>query len=72
MTIDVVPLSEADIPEAIEIIQTAFADDPYFTWVFDADKVCSLPAACFCLCFLVSPPWSYIGWVCRSNWDGLL
>ncbi|OOG00912.1 hypothetical protein ASPCADRAFT_202739 [Aspergillus carbonarius ITEM 5010] len=36
MAIEVVSLTEADIPEAIEIIQTAFAEDPYFEWVFDS------------------------------------
>ena len=42
MAIEVVPLTERDIPQAIEIIQTAFADDPYFRWVFDTEKVCPL------------------------------
>ncbi|KAL5342293.1 acyl-CoA N-acyltransferase [Aspergillus crustosus] len=35
MTITVHPLTKADIPEAIDIIQQAFAEDPYFRWVFD-------------------------------------
>ncbi|GIJ83828.1 hypothetical protein Asppvi_002658 [Aspergillus pseudoviridinutans] len=35
MAIEVVNLTEADIPEAIEVIQRAFADDPYFKWVFN-------------------------------------
>jgi hypothetical protein len=39
MAIEVVPLAEADIPGVIEVIQQAFADDPYFKWVFDAPKV---------------------------------
>lgn len=39
MAIEVVPLTEADIPDAIEIIQSAFAEDPYFKWVFDAANV---------------------------------
>lgn len=39
MAIEVVPLTEADIPGAIEVIQQAFADDPYFKWVFDSSKV---------------------------------
>lgn len=43
MAIEVVPLTEADIPGAIEVIQQAFADDPYFKWVFDSSKV-SLPS----------------------------
>ncbi|KAJ6091405.1 Acyl-CoA N-acyltransferase [Penicillium canescens] len=38
MAIEVVPLTEADIPGAIEVIQQAFTDDPYFKWVFDEDK----------------------------------
>ncbi|KAJ5578176.1 uncharacterized protein N7459_007140 [Penicillium hispanicum] len=36
MAIEVIPLTEADIPAAVEVIQQAFADDPYFKWVFDA------------------------------------
>ncbi|KAJ5161496.1 Acyl-CoA N-acyltransferase [Penicillium capsulatum] len=36
MAIEVVALTEADIPGAIQVIQQAFADDPYFKWVFDA------------------------------------
>ena len=39
MPIKVTDLTEADIPAAIEIIQTAFAEDPYFKWVFDAENV---------------------------------
>ncbi|PLN84318.1 acyl-CoA N-acyltransferase [Aspergillus taichungensis] len=35
MTIEISPLTEADIPAAIEVIQKAFAEDPYFLWVFD-------------------------------------
>jgi hypothetical protein len=42
MAIEVVNLTEEDIPEAIEVIQRAFADDPYFKWVFDPAKVCSM------------------------------
>ncbi|GFN18955.1 hypothetical protein AtubIFM54640_008337 [Aspergillus tubingensis] len=38
MPIEVTDLTEADIPAAIEIIQTAFAEDPYFKWVFDAEN----------------------------------
>ncbi|GKZ28678.1 hypothetical protein AbraIFM66950_011114 [Aspergillus brasiliensis] len=38
MSIEVTNLTEADIPAAIEIIQTAFAEDPYFKWVFDAEN----------------------------------
>ena len=40
-TIQVVPMTEADIPGAIEVIQQAFEDDPYFSWVFDLSKVCT-------------------------------
>ncbi|KAJ5127096.1 hypothetical protein N7448_007875 [Penicillium atrosanguineum] len=35
MAIEVVDLTEADIPGAIQVIQQAFADDPYYRWVFD-------------------------------------
>ncbi|KAF7594686.1 hypothetical protein BBP40_008579 [Aspergillus hancockii] len=38
MAVEVVPLTEADIPGAIEVIQKAFADDPYFQWVFDPSQ----------------------------------
>lgn len=40
MAIEVVDLTEADIPGAIDVIQRAFEDDPYFKWVFDAATVC--------------------------------
>jgi hypothetical protein len=30
MTIEVVPLTEDDIPGAIQVIQRAFEDDPYY------------------------------------------
>ncbi|OJJ49826.1 hypothetical protein ASPZODRAFT_139183 [Penicilliopsis zonata CBS 506.65] len=36
--ITISPLTEEDIPETIEVIQTAFADDPYFKWVFDKSR----------------------------------
>ena len=40
MSIDITPLTEADIPSAIDTIQQAFADDPYNRWVFnDRSKV---------------------------------
>lgn len=48
MTIEVVSLTEADIPGANQVIQQAFADDPYFKWVFDASTV-SIPAAFTCM-----------------------
>ncbi|KAL4934691.1 acyl-CoA N-acyltransferase [Aspergillus undulatus] len=38
MRITVRPLTKPDIPAAINIIQAAFADDPYFLWVFDKSK----------------------------------
>jgi len=41
MAIKISPLSETDIPGAIEAIQKAFAEDPYNLWVFnDRTKVC--------------------------------
>lgn len=46
MAVDVVPLTEADIPGAIEVIQRGFADDPYFKWVFDSSKVRSMLRNC--------------------------
>jgi hypothetical protein len=40
MAIDILPLTKPDIPEAVVCIQKAFADDPYFRWVFnDPSKV---------------------------------
>lgn len=39
MAIEIAPLTEAGIPGAIEVIQQAFADDPYFKWVFDESTV---------------------------------
>ncbi|KAF9885114.1 hypothetical protein FE257_000754 [Aspergillus nanangensis] len=38
MSIEVVPLTVEDIPGAIEVIQQAFAEDPYFVWVFNSSK----------------------------------
>lgn len=35
MSIEIVPLTQADIPGAVDCVQKAFADDPYFRWVFD-------------------------------------
>ncbi|KAJ5937883.1 Acyl-CoA N-acyltransferase [Penicillium verhagenii] len=35
MVVEISPLTEADIHGAIRVIQHAFADDPYFKWVFD-------------------------------------
>lgn len=40
MAIKVRPLTQSDIPAAIDIIQRAFAEDPYFRWVFDEKSVC--------------------------------
>ncbi|KAI9931192.1 hypothetical protein ASPWEDRAFT_34283 [Aspergillus wentii DTO 134E9] len=34
-SIDVVRITKADIPEAVECIQKAFAEDPYFKWAFN-------------------------------------
>ena len=40
MVIEISPITEADIPGAIDAIQKAFADDPYNLWVFnDRSKV---------------------------------
>ncbi|EAS27829.1 acetyltransferase [Coccidioides immitis RS] len=38
MSIEVRPLTLEDIPGAIECVQRAFEDDPYFRWVFDPAK----------------------------------
>lgn len=35
MSIEIVPLALADIPGAVECVQQAFSDDPYFRWAFD-------------------------------------
>ncbi|KAI9876726.1 MAG: hypothetical protein M1830_005862 [Pleopsidium flavum] len=35
MAIEVTPLTEQDIPGAIDTIQQAFADDPYNRWIYD-------------------------------------
>ncbi|KAJ5095920.1 Acyl-CoA N-acyltransferase [Penicillium alfredii] len=35
MSIEIVPLAETDIPGAVECVQKAFEDDPYFCWAFD-------------------------------------
>lgn len=35
MAIEVLPITPADIPAAVACIQKAFADDPYFKWVFN-------------------------------------
>ncbi|CAG7990487.1 unnamed protein product [Penicillium salamii] len=35
MSIEITPLAQADIPGAVECVQQAFADDPYFRWAFD-------------------------------------
>lgn len=43
MAIEILPLTEADIPGVIRVIQHAFADDPYFKWVFDGSKACNIP-----------------------------
>ncbi|KAL4864750.1 hypothetical protein BDV12DRAFT_200829 [Aspergillus spectabilis] len=33
--IQILPLTKADIPHAVECIQTVFADDPFFQYMFD-------------------------------------
>ncbi|KAJ5437893.1 Acyl-CoA N-acyltransferase [Penicillium daleae] len=35
MSIEIVPLTKADIPAAVECVQKAFSDDPYFRWAFN-------------------------------------
>ncbi|CAI7663852.1 unnamed protein product [Penicillium bialowiezense] len=35
MSIEIGPLAQADIPGAVECVQQAFSDDPYFRWAFD-------------------------------------
>ncbi|KAJ5090883.1 Acyl-CoA N-acyltransferase [Penicillium argentinense] len=35
MAIEIVPLAKADIPGAVECVQKAFSDDPYFRWAFN-------------------------------------
>ncbi|OJJ68473.1 hypothetical protein ASPBRDRAFT_184132 [Aspergillus brasiliensis CBS 101740] len=35
MAIEILPLTKEDIPSAVACIQKAFADDPYFHWVFN-------------------------------------
>lgn len=39
MAIEVLPITTADIPAAVVCIQRAFADDPYFQWIFNTSKV---------------------------------
>lgn len=39
MALQIVPMTKQDIPEAVECVQTAFADDPYFHWLFDSSEV---------------------------------
>ncbi|KAI9375184.1 acyl-CoA N-acyltransferase [Aspergillus egyptiacus] len=35
MEIEILPLTKPDIPQAVQCIQTAFADDPFFLYLFD-------------------------------------
>lgn len=35
MAIEIVPLTKADIPAAVECVQNAFSDDPFFRWAFN-------------------------------------
>ncbi|KAL4971017.1 GNAT family N-acetyltransferase [Aspergillus stella-maris] len=37
MEIQILPLTKPDIPNAVECIQTVFADDPFFQYMFDPD-----------------------------------
>lgn len=40
MSIEIVPLAQTDIPGAVDCVQKAFANDPYFRWAFnDSSKV---------------------------------
>lgn len=39
MSIEIVPLAEADIAGVVDCVQSTFADDPYFRWAFDPAKV---------------------------------
>ena len=39
MAIEILPVSTADIPAAVACIQKAFADDPFFKWMFNTSKV---------------------------------
>lgn len=48
-------MTERDIPEAVECVQTAFAEDPYFQWLFDNTKVS--PAAENNAQARTTPPW---------------
>lgn len=44
MSIEIGPLAHADIPGAVECVQQAFSDDPYFRWAFDdPSKVWKVP-----------------------------
>jgi arrestin-related trafficking adapter 3/6 len=38
MAIEIRPITASDIPSAVECIQQAFEDDPYYLWAFDAAK----------------------------------
>ncbi|KAJ5236329.1 hypothetical protein N7489_006420 [Penicillium chrysogenum] len=35
MSIEIVPLAQTDIPGAVDCVQKAFANDPYFRWAFN-------------------------------------
>jgi hypothetical protein len=39
MDIQILPLSRSDIAQAVECIQTVFADDPFFQYMFDQNTV---------------------------------
>lgn len=41
MAIEIVPLAKSDIAGAVDCVQKAFVDDPYFLWAFnDPSQVC--------------------------------
>lgn len=45
MAIELLPITTAEIPAAVACIQRAFADDPYFQWIFNTSKVQHLTQA---------------------------
>lgn len=38
MVVKIAPLTEADIPSAVEAIRISFAEDPYSLWIFNDIK----------------------------------
>jgi ribosomal protein S18 acetylase RimI-like enzyme len=53
MAIEIVPLAKSDIAGAVDCVQKAFADDPYFRWAFnDPSQVCpALVPVCIMIIF---------------------